>query len=243
MDNYRTSLAASIELGSSGHGSIAIAPIPRLTVVATFGGHASTFAQLLDHPPDRVSRSIQVEFDRFFLGPPTREPGDSINHSCMPNCGMRNATQVAAMREIGAGEQLTFDYAMTDVAPYDEFECSCGAPNCRGRVTSTDWQRLDLQERYAGWFAPHVQRLIDASRLSRPLKKREVEALMSEFDTHPIDALTKALRVVLGFPNATWEHLVMHLPQSRREALERGDTDAFDLLAAEMNETRTVARN
>ena len=243
MDNYRTPLAASVEHGTAGHGSIAIAPIPRLTVVATFGGRACNFAELLLHPADRRARSIQVEIDRFFLGPPTREPGDAINHSCMPNCGMRNATQVAAMRDIAAGEELTFDYAMTDMAPYDEFECSCATRHCRGRVASTDWQRRDLQERYAGWFAPHVQRAIDASRLSRSLTKRDVEALLTDFDAHPVEALTTSLRVVLGRPNATWEHLILNLPAARRTALECGDERALDLLAAELNETRTVTRD
>ena len=243
MDNYRTPLAASVDRGTAGHGSIAKAPIPRLTVIATFGGKACSLAELLLHPDDRRARSIQVEIDRFFLGPPTREPGDAINHSCMPNCGMRNATQVAAMRDIAAGEELTFDYAMTDMAPYDEFECSCATRHCRGRVASTDWQRPDLQERYAGWFAPHVQRAIDASRLARPLTKRDVENLLTDFDPHPIETLTASLRVVLGRPSATWEHLVMYLPPDRREALERGDEKALDLLAAEMNETRTVSRD
>lgn len=243
MDNYRTPLATSVGHGTAGHGSIANARIPRLTVVATFGGKACTFFELLIHPADRMVRSIQVEIDRFFLGPPVREPGDSINHSCMPNCGMRNATQVVAMRDIEVGEELTFDYSMTDISPYDEFECSCATPHCRGRVVSTDWQRPDLQDRYAGWFAPHVQRAIDASRRARPLKKREVESLLGRLDAQPIEALTESLRVVLGRPNATWEHLLLNLPAARREALELGDDEALDSLATELNETRTVARD
>jgi hypothetical protein len=243
MDNFRTPLATSMERGPAGHGSIAIAPIPRFTAVATFGGKACSFADLQRNPADRVARSIQVESDLFFLGPPTREPGDSINHSCMPNCGMRNATQVAAMRDIEPGEELTFDYAMSDMAPYDEFDCSCGAPNCRGKVTSRDWQRSDLQERYAGWFSPHVRRAMDALRLARPLKKREAEALMTEFDAHPIEALTRSLRIVLGSPHATWEHLILALPATRRVALQRNEEKALDLLAAELNETRTIGRN
>jgi hypothetical protein len=51
---------------------------------------------------------------------------------------------------------------MSDTVAYDEFECSCGAPNCRRSVTGSDWQLPEIQKRYAGYFAPHVQRRIDA---------------------------------------------------------------------------------
>jgi hypothetical protein len=243
MDNYRTPLAESRDDRGRGHGSFVSAFIPRLTAIATFGGLASDFTGLSAHPAERVARSIQIEVDRFLVGPERREPGDSINHSCAPNCGMRNATQVVAMRDIAVGEELTFDYAMTDMAPYDEFDCSCGTPECRGRVTAEDWQREDLRHRYAGWFAPHVQRAIDASRSARPLKKREAEELLGSFDTDPIGALTRSLRIATGRPHATWEHLLALFPRWRRDLLLSGDAAALDSLAAEMNETRTVPSN
>ena len=50
---------------------------------------------------------------------------------------------------------------MSDTAAYDEFACDCGAPNCRRSVTGSDWQLPEIQKRYAGYFAPHVQRRID----------------------------------------------------------------------------------
>jgi hypothetical protein len=84
---------------------------------------------------------------------------------------------------------------------------------------------------------------MDALRLARPLKKREAEALMTEFDAHPIEALTRSLRIVLGSPHATWEHLLLALPATRRVALQRNEEKALDLLAAELNETRTIGRD
>jgi hypothetical protein len=53
---------------------------------------------------------------------------------------------------------------MSDGSPYDEFDCACGSPLCRGRVTGDDWQRHDLQARYAGYFSPYLQRRIERSR-------------------------------------------------------------------------------
>ena len=37
------------------------------------------------------------------------------------------------------GEELTFDYGTTDTVGL-EIECKCGAPTCRGVVTSDDWK-------------------------------------------------------------------------------------------------------
>jgi hypothetical protein len=48
--------------------------------------------------------------------------------------------------------------------PYDEFDCGCGSPSCRGHVSGNDWQKPELQKRYAGFFSPHVQRRIDGLR-------------------------------------------------------------------------------
>lgn len=243
MENYRTPRAELRDLGQKGHGSFATELIRRGSVIATFGGTASTQVGLQNFPAERVSRSIQVEVDLFFVGPVHREPGDSVNHSCEPNCGMRNATQVVAMRDIQVGEELTFDYAMSDMAAYDEFNCSCGTSSCRGRVSGRDWQNPILQARYDGYFSPYIAREIRASRIARTLKKSEVEALMSAYDSDPVGALTSALRVVTGHDHATWEHIVSLLPERQRLQLIEAETSAMDLLAAELNETRTVFRD
>lgn len=242
VENYRTPLASSKHLAGKGLGSFAADAIPRGTVIAAFGGVASSLAGLNEFPAERISRSIQVEADLFLVGPVTREPGDIINHSCSPNCGMRNATQVVAMRDIALGEELTFDYATTDTLPYDEFECTCGSNICRRRVSAEDWRIQDLQVRMAGWFAPHVQRKIDALGRARTLKKHEAESMLKSFDDDPIASLTRAMRIATGFPHATWEHLVSMLRGHDREALLREETVALDLLAAELNETRTIGR-
>jgi hypothetical protein len=70
---------------------------------------------------------------------------------------------LVAMREIAPGEEICFDYAMTDSYPYDEFACRCGSTRCRKRVTAADWRRIDLQERYRGFFSPYLQKRIFSS--------------------------------------------------------------------------------
>lgn len=238
MENFLAPFIAIREVDGTGWAAFAERDLAPNSTVATFGGVAARYAALARFDADRVSRSIQIDDDLFLVGPTVAEPGDFLNHSCTPNCGMRNATQVVTMRHVRAGEELTFDYAMTDTTPYDEFTCRCGAATCRGHVRADDWRNPELRTRYDGWFAPHVARRIAADRRARRLRKADAERLLDDYDRDPVAALTSALRIVTGRAHAPWETLLAMLPE--RDGLERLDVGSLDRLAAEMNETRTV---
>ena len=240
VQNFLTPLAVPFGTQPHGFGSRAIDVIPAGTSVATFGGTAHTHSTFAAFDAERRSRSIQVDTNLIFLGPPTREPGDSINHSCVPNCGMRNATTIIAMRDIAIGEELTFDYAMSDASSYDEFDCNCGTALCRGRVRADDWRLDTLRHRYKGFFSPYIQRKIEAERLRTLLTKRDVEDLLATYDTQPEVALRNALRRCFGMPHATWETLIELAAKQPDEIsqLLSLNTDALDNLAKTLNETR-----
>lgn len=242
-DNFLTPLAEMRATPSAGFGAFAIATIPAGTVVACFGGAVMDRSTFDTMPADRRSRSIQIDDDTFLLGPVEREPGDALNHSCEPNCGLGGAAQVVAMRDVAIGEALTFDYAMADGSDYDEFACTCGAVTCRGRVTGNDWMRADLQTSYAGFMSPYLVRRIAAARIARPLRKSDVEVLMQSYDTNPVAALEHALRTVLGRPHANFPTLVRLAPTlaSEAEVLIRHDIAALDRLARRLNEDRTLS--
>ncbi len=56
-----------------------------------------------------------------------------INHSCNPNCETEEIdgrVWITAIREIAAGEELTYDYNLYD-GEEDEARCNCGAHSCR----------------------------------------------------------------------------------------------------------------
>lgn len=148
----------------AGDAAFAIAPIARGETVAAFGGHPVTRAELDTIPAERRARSIQIDADLYLVGGEVRDPGDMINHSCNPSCGMRGDIVVVARRDISPGEELTYDYAMSDASDYDEFACRCGTPECRGFVRGTDWRDPELRRRYAGWFTTWVQKQIDEQR-------------------------------------------------------------------------------
>lgn len=145
--------------GKDFRGVFALAPIARDEIVSVWGGEIMTREQV-DRLPERHRRfATQVEED-FYLAGISDDPADYFNHSCAPNAGMQGQIVLVSMREIAAGEEVTFDYAMTDGSDYDEFECRCGAAECRHVVRGTDWQRPELWERYAGYFMPYLEKRI-----------------------------------------------------------------------------------
>jgi SET domain-containing protein len=160
--NYLTPKAENRPLPRAGTGSFAVEPIAAGETVAVFGGSVVTRAELDALASDRQSRSIQLDDSLYLASAEMPEPGDMVNHSCAPNCGMQGSTIVVAMRDIHPGEELTFDYAMSDGSDYDEFECSCGAPQCRGKVTGHDWMLPELQLAYRGFFSPYLANRISS---------------------------------------------------------------------------------
>jgi uncharacterized protein len=69
-----------------------------------------------------------------------------INHSCEPNCeawNVRRKIFIHALRDIEAGEELTFDYGF-DVSCYEDHPCRCGKPSCVGYIVSrSQWGELE----------------------------------------------------------------------------------------------------
>jgi hypothetical protein len=84
-----------------------------------------------------------------------------LNHSCDPNLGWTDETTLVAIRDIAAGEELTLDYATVITKPDFVMMCHCETYRCRQVIEGTDWKIPQLQKRYAGYWAPEVQRLID----------------------------------------------------------------------------------
>jgi hypothetical protein len=159
---WLTPQAAVRATNGRGDGAFAVLPIARGEIVAVFGGYVVTRSELDALPVERRARSIQVDADLFLVSGEAREPGDMVNHGCDPNCGMRGDVVVVARRDIGVGEELSYDYAMSDAGDHDEFVCHCGAPGCRGMIRGTDWRDPELQARYAGYFTTFVGARIGA---------------------------------------------------------------------------------
>jgi hypothetical protein len=149
-------------------------------LVAIWSGRIVSAEELDDLPEEIRHHTVQVEEGLYLASLTADEPPDFINHSCEPNAGLDGHIAIVALQRIQPGEEVTIDYAMCDGSAYDEFQCACGSPSCRGRVTGEDWRNPLLWERYAGHFSPYLERRIRALKRRRFRRKRSLIAVGTE---------------------------------------------------------------
>jgi len=156
--SYRSPKTEVRESPIHGHGLFATAPIAKGEVVLVKGGHIVTREQLREITAKLGSVEIQIG-DDLFIAPATADEREASmlysNHSCDANLGLQGEITFAAMRDIRAGEELTHDWCVTDDDDYST-KCTCGSLKCRGTLTGKDWQRPELQKRYAGFFSAYL---------------------------------------------------------------------------------------
>ncbi len=99
-----------------------------------------------------------IPIDKGLFIDPLCGAGKELCHSCEPNCGIKNRTQVVAMREINEGEEINIDYAM--IVPHYSSEmteenrvCRCGCSNCRGKLGAFCELSEELKEKYKGYIS------------------------------------------------------------------------------------------
>jgi uncharacterized protein len=156
--SWLSPLAQRRPAGVKGMGIFAVDAIPAGVTVAGFGGSVVDRAELDALDEEIRIHALQIDDDLFIASAPPFDDADFVNHSCDPNCGIVGSVLLVTMRGIEAGEELCFDYAMTDSDDYDEFECSCGTSRCRGTVTGADWKEPELRDRYRGWCSAYITR-------------------------------------------------------------------------------------
>jgi hypothetical protein len=100
-----------------------------------------------------------------------------VNHSCKPNCGIREAGEVyelIALRDGKRDEEVTFDYAMQNYSiDYFTQNCACGAIDCRGHITG--WKDLSEEKRkeYVDYVAPYLLELDQRDSNEEPQTKEQ----------------------------------------------------------------------
>lgn len=115
----------------------------------------------------KIGQSVLQIADDFFLGPRFEDEIPLtmmyVNHSCDPTVGFLGNCVCIAMRDIKPGEELTTDYAVWLADSSYSLKCSCQSPNCRNEIRGTDWQNLELQNKYRGYFSSYIQQKINLS--------------------------------------------------------------------------------
>ena len=156
--SWLSPLATCRSAGIKGLGVFAVEAISAGTTVAGFGGCVVDRAELDTLDEKYRTHSLQIDDDLFIVSELPFDDADYVNHSCDPNCGIIGSVLLVTMRDVAVGEELCFDYAMTDTDDYDEFECSCSSPSCRGTITGADWRAPEMRERYRGWRSAYIER-------------------------------------------------------------------------------------
>eukprot|EP00026_Physarum_polycephalum_P011434 Phypoly_transcript_11660.p1 GENE.Phypoly_transcript_11660~~Phypoly_transcript_11660.p1 ORF type:complete len:183 (+),score=19.29 Phypoly_transcript_11660:197-745(+) len=88
-----------------------------------------------------------------------------INHCCDGNMWYEDAgSKLVASRNIAQGEEINYDYALTETNPQWVLHCRCNKSLCRGVITGTDYKDKALQTRYGTHFLPYVLEKIEAEK-------------------------------------------------------------------------------
>lgn len=83
-----------------------------------------------------------------------------LNHSCNGNCGFDAEGDFVALRDIGEGEEICYDYALVETNPKFSMKCECGSAQCRHIVTGNDWKSEDFVAKYREYMHPRLRRLL-----------------------------------------------------------------------------------
>ena len=67
-----------------------------------------------------------------------------------------SATTLVALRDIQAGEEITYDYSTADIDRAFEMKCRCGSSRCRGTISNLDYLDPAWQDHYGSKLPPHV---------------------------------------------------------------------------------------
>jgi len=151
MDNPKVRVRRTKKYGK---GVFAIADIRKGEVIAEFDGrfYDDSFDawtdELREHTvqcgPTRWRDSIGV--------------ARLLNHSCEPNCGIKRLFRVVAMRDIAKGEEITWDYEMTERSSWWRMKCRCGAAGCRKVIGSYSRMPARVRRKYAGYISSWLLR-------------------------------------------------------------------------------------
>lgn len=140
--------------GRFGKGVFAKSDIRKGEVVAKFDGRFYTY----DHEPwsdDLYNHAIQFDKKKWR---DSKGLARWINHSCSPNCGIRDLFKVVAMRAIRKGEEITWDYEMTEKNPYWRMKCRCGSKDCRRSIGNFRRMPRNVRRRYKGFISEWLLR-------------------------------------------------------------------------------------
>jgi hypothetical protein len=124
-------------------------------VITEFRGHFYAAEKLSDIPNSSPVYSrdhvVQIGETEYLHG--KNGLAECINHSCDPNCGINGRATIVAMRDISKGEQITWDYEMTEDSDWCMENCQCGSSECRHTIRGYSFLPQEKREKYKKFTA------------------------------------------------------------------------------------------
>ena len=82
-----------------------------------------------------------------------------VNHSCEPNCALIEKNHFISLRNISAGEELTYDYQTLDTEGSFDFglNCKCGSNKCYGILLFNLYRKDEWLSKYYEYCSTHVK--------------------------------------------------------------------------------------
>lgn len=127
------------ETPNKGKGVFATKTIKTGETVLVWGGEY-TNKKGVEKAKEKGKLVLQWDDNLFSVENAGEDLGYYINHACDSNTWMKDAYTLVARRDIAAGEEVTADYALWEADPnyISKWECQCGLPVCRKRITGND---------------------------------------------------------------------------------------------------------
>lgn len=127
-----------------GRGVFAKRRIPRGTRIFEYAGERRTLSWLVSNATE-ADRTYLFRLNEQIIIDGSTNGNDArfINHGCEPNCEayvFDDRLYIYAMRDIVRGEELTFDYRLSNAFETPRrkatslYACACGSPKCRGTM-------------------------------------------------------------------------------------------------------------
>lgn len=133
--------------GVHGRGVFAEVAIAQGEIILEYAGEVIDWDEALRrHPRDASDPNhtfyFHLEDGRVIDGGVGGNSARWINHACEPNCESEEQAGrifIRALRDIAAGEELSFDYRLVIDARHTPklkkaYACRCGSPKCRGTM-------------------------------------------------------------------------------------------------------------
>ncbi len=151
------------DVSGKGTGIFAGEFIPNGKVVWKLTDFKKLTKQEYNNSLDDIKKNAYPEGDHYVLA--TGE-GESWNHSCDANTWWTADNELSARRDIQKDEEITYDYATTDIDPdiIYSWECKCGAVNCRKKLHWDDIIKPEVYDLYKGHLPSWVEDFVLVSR-------------------------------------------------------------------------------